>query len=62
MDNIKNEIVKQSSEVLSKGYDDLIRPSAAPIGEMISCLPRTIRIGLSRWEKWIVNGEETLTL
>lgn len=62
MDNIKKEIVKQSGEVLSKGYDDLVHPSAVPVGEMISFLPRTIRIGLSRWEKWIINGEESLRL
>jgi len=61
-DDIKNEIVKQSTEVLSKGYDDLIHPSAEPIGQMISFLPRTIRVGLSKWEKWLINGEESLRL
>lgn len=62
MNEIKNEIIKQSSEVLSKSYDDLIHPSAKPIGQMLSYLPRTIRVWLSKWEKWIINGEESLRL
>lgn len=29
---------------------------------MFSLLPRTIRLGLSKWKRWIINGEESLRL
>lgn len=51
---------KIPSTVLEKAYDDIIHPTAEPVGEMLSYLPRTIRIGLGKWEKWIINGEESL--
>ena len=55
-------LIDQSSEVLSKAYDDIIHPSAEPVGQMLSYLPRTARLALAKWEKWIVNGEESLKL
>jgi len=62
MDDLKEELAKQSGGVLTEAYKDLIRPSAEPVGTMLSMLPRTIRLGLSKWEKWIINGEESLKL
>lgn len=59
------EIIKEltdNEKLLTEAYKDLVRPSAQPIGTMISLLPRTIRLGLSRWEKWVINGEESLRL
>lgn len=54
--------VKELSEtpVLEKAYDDLIRPSAKPVGKMLSLLPRTVAIWLSSWDRWVVNREESI--
>lgn len=62
MDDLSKEIIGQTGEVAKEAYKDLVRPSAKPIGIMISLLPRTIRLGLQKWEKWIINGEESLML
>lgn len=62
MVGINDELIKQPSCVLTEAYKDLVRPSAEPVGAMLSLLPRTIRLGLSKWEKWIINGEESLRL
>ena len=60
--NTKNKIIEQSGEVLKETYNDLLKPTIEPIGQMISFLPRTVRLSLSKWEKWIINGEESLKL
>lgn len=60
--SLLNEAVKQSKEVLGKAYEDFVHPTAEPLGQMISYLPRTIRLWLSKWEKWIINGEESVRL
>ena len=41
-------------------YKDVLKPSAQSLGEILSFLPRTIRLFLRGWEKWLINGEETL--
>lgn len=46
-DVIGTEMVKQSGEVMKEAYHDLVHPSAQPLGEIISFLPRTIRVWLS---------------
>ena len=60
--NLTGEVIKQSKDVLGKAYDDLAHPTAKSIGNTISFLPRTIGIWLSKWEKWIINGEESIRL
>ncbi len=60
--SLTGEMVKQSKEVLGKAYDDLIHPTAKPVGNIISLLPRTIGVWLGKWEKWIINGEESIRL
>ena len=62
MDEKTKAIVEQTEGVLTEVYKDLVSPSVQPIGIMLSYLPRTIRLGLSRWEKWLINGEESLKL
>lgn len=62
MGEILSEIAKESSGVLTEVYKDGISQSIKPIGTMLSYLPRTVRLGLSKWEKWIINGEESLRL
>lgn len=59
MDDLSKEIVK---ETVNSVYNDVITPSAKPIGIMLSYLPRTIRLAFSKWEKWIINGERSLEL
>ncbi len=56
------EALKQSEGVLAEAYKDLGRPILKPIGEILGFLPRTLKLTLSGWEKWIVNGEESLKL
>jgi len=60
--SLMSEAVKQSKDVLGKAYDDLIHPTAQPVGNIISLLPRTINICLGKWQKWIINGEESIRL
>ena len=62
MDEKTKAIIEQSEGVLQEVYKDLVSPSVKPIGTMLSFLPRTIRLGLSKWEKWIINGEESIRL
>lgn len=62
MEDMGKELITQAGGVLTEAYKDIISPSAKPIGSMLSLLPRTIRLGLSKWEKWIINGEESLRL
>ena len=56
----KDNIVPGSNQLLPKAYDDVVHPSAEVVGEIISYIPRTIRLGLGKWQKWLVNGEESL--
>jgi hypothetical protein len=62
MSEISKEVIKQTAGVITEVYKDVVSPSVQPIGAMVSYLPRTIRLAFSRWEKWIVNGEESLKL
>lgn len=60
--NVTQELIKQSSGVLEKAYDDLAHPTAKSLGNTVSLLPRTIGVWLGKWEKWIINGEESIRL
>ena len=62
MDEITKEIIKQADGVALEAYKDIVQTSAKPIGSILSFLPRTVRLLLGKWEKWIVNGEEGLML
>lgn len=54
------ELVKIGSSVLGKAYDDLVHPVAVPLGKVAGFLPRTICVWLQGWERWIINGEESV--
>lgn len=54
------DIVKAGASVLGKAYDDLIHPSAQSLGNTISLLPRTVGVWLQGWERWVINGEESI--
>lgn len=56
------EVIDQSSGVLEKAYDDLAHPTAKSLGNTLSLLPRTVGIWLGKWEKWVINGEESIRL
>ena len=62
LEDIGKEIVKQTEGVLTEAYKDVVSPSAQPIGAVLSLLPRTLRLFFQKWEKWIINGEESLKL
>lgn len=62
MNEIENELLKQTKGVAVEVYKDTLKPSVQPIGTILSYLPRTIRLAFSRWEKWIVSGEESIRL
>lgn len=56
------QVIDQSSGVLEKAYDDLAHPTAKSLGNTLSLIPRTIGVWLSKWEKWVINGEESIRL
>lgn len=60
--NLTGELVKQTKGVLEKAYDDLAHPTAKSVGNTLSLVPRTIGVWLGKWEKWIINGEESIRL
>lgn len=62
MDEITIKVAEQAEGVLTEVYKHGISPAVQPIGIMLSYLPRTIRLAFTKWEKWIVNGEESLRI
>lgn len=52
--DIAKELVAQTAE---KTYDDLAHPTVHATGQIVSFIPRTIKVWLLKWEKWILNGE-----
>lgn len=50
------------AEVAKEVYEDGLKSSIKPIGRILSYFPRTLRIWLSKWEKWIVNAETNIEL
>lgn len=61
-DEIKQDILDQTKGVAVELYKDVVRPMAKPVGEILGFLPRTLKLALSGWEKWLINGEETIKL
>jgi hypothetical protein len=62
MDENLKEFANIAEGAVTELYKDVASPSIQPIGTMLSYLPRTIRLAFTRWEKWIINGEESLKL
>ena len=52
--DIAKELIAQTA---GKTYDDLAHPTAHATGQIVSFIPRTIKVWLGKWEKWILNGE-----
>lgn len=61
-DNLLGKAVDQADGVLEKAYDDLAHPTAKSLGNTVSLLPRTVGVWLGKWEKWVINGEESIRL
>ena len=57
-----NNLIDKADTVLGKVYDDVVHPVAKPIGEILGFLPRSVKVLLHGYEKWIINGEESLRL
>ena len=55
--DIAKELVAQTA---GKAYDDVAHPTAHATGQIISFIPRTIKLWLGKWEKWILNGEYSI--
>ena len=55
--DLAQEFVAQTA---GKTYDDVAHPAASATGQLVSFIPRTIRVWLGKWEKWIINGEYSI--
>lgn len=62
MDNATDKLIGQVGGVLEKTYDDMVHPSAKSLGNTLSLVPRTVGVWLGKWEKWVINGEESIKL
>ena len=62
MCDTKDKLIEQASGVLEKTYEDVVHPSAKSIGNTLSLVPRTVGVWLGKWEKWVINGEESIRL
>lgn len=62
MSEMEEEILEQTKGVGVEVYKDALRPAIKPIGEILGFLPRTLKLAFSGWEKWLINGEESLRL
>ena len=60
--NGMKEMIEKADGVALEIYRDTLQPAVRPIGEILSFLPRTVRLWLGGWEKWLINGEESLRL
>jgi hypothetical protein len=61
-DETTKGIIDKADGVLVEVYKDAASPMIKPIGEILGFLPRTLKLAFSGWEKWLINGEETIRL
>ncbi len=61
MNELEKELAKEAvSQTVGQAYTDIVHPAAKTTGEMINFVPRTIKVCLGKWEKWILNGENAI--
>ena len=60
--NILDKAIDNAQGVALEIYKDTIQPSAQSVGTVLSYIPRTIRLAFSKWEKWILDGEESIRI
>lgn len=59
--DINQEVAKELvAQTAGKAYEDVAHPTAHATGQIISFIPRTIKVWLGKWEKWILNGEHSI--
>lgn len=57
-DEMEKEIAKELvTQTAGSAYNDVAHPAAQATGQLVSFIPRTIRVWFGKWEKWIINGE-----
>ena len=61
-DIITDALKKDSAGLLNKAYDDMVHPAAEAIGAMISYPFRGMRVLCGKYEKWLINREESLRI
>lgn len=60
-EEFEKELAKEFvSQTAGKTYDDMAHPAASATGQLVSFIPRTIKVWLGKWEKWIINGEYSI--
>ena len=62
MEEIAGKIIDNAEGAITEIYRDGLKPTVQPLGEVLGLLPRTLRVALNGWEKWLVNKEESLRL
>ena len=62
MEELSKDIINKADGVALEVYKDALQPSLKPIGEVLGFIPRTIRLWLSGWEKWLINGEASVRM
>lgn len=60
VEGVIENIAENTGGVVSKAYDDVVHPTAAAVGAMLSYPFRGIRVLCGKYEKWLINGEESL--
>ena len=47
-DDVAKELISQTA---GKAYDDVAHPAIEATGQLVSFIPRTIRVWFGKWEK-----------
>ena len=61
-EKVIEKAVDDATGVAVKVYDDVLHPSTEAVGVVGSLLPRTVRVWFSKWEKWLINKENSIRL
>lgn len=62
MTEVSEKLLDEASSFTKDMYADIGHPVLKPIGEILSMFPRTLKVFLSGWDKWLINREESLQL
>lgn len=54
---VEDAITKVAHETVSKIYDDVVSPSAKPLGNILSLVTRAINVALSPYDLWLTKKE-----
>ena len=62
MNEKSKQLLEQANSLGVEVYNDLMRPTVKPLGEILAMLPRTLKVAFMGWERWLNNKEESLSL